>query len=650
SNPSNLRGKINPFNGKLFSDKYFDILKKRIELPVWEYKEKFMETMKEKQACVLVGETGSGKTTQIPQWCLETRIDKRNNPSSLRGKINPSHGKLFSDKYFDILKKRIELPVWEYREKFKETMKEEQAFVLVGETGSGKTTQGSALTFQLPSQVAGDILDVTTMYMTDGMLLREAMTDPLLDHYAVILLDEAHERTLATDILMGLLKEQQQRIFDALPAKRLNGAIGHKCVVSTNIAETSLTIDGVVFVIDPGFSKQKEIEEACKTLKKEIDNLGPEVGELRCIPLYSTLPPQQQQRIFDAAPAKRPNGAIGRKCVVSTNIAETSLTIDGVVFVIDPGFSKQKVYNPHFPVESLLVSAISKASSQQRAGCAGRTRLGKCFRFLIGPETLMRALELLNHLGAPDDNGELTSLGSMMAEFPLNPQLANWRLRLPVVTITARMKFSLSLPCYQVFMRPNEAKKAADEAKMKFAHSDGDHLTLLNVYHAYKQIQSAKVTRKKPRFGALPVLNMPQRSHKLLTPTPRPARTIMRDLDAHINTSCYETFSEFCKRDTCLKSLNEWTSKMFPDKAVFKNKIEPYLPPEFEVIVDDSLVFTVKVLGCYLVEDHPLYLRFRRTVRNVTLSVLVKELNDCTFCKGVHASEITIKLYHHLYL
>ena len=87
----------------------------------------------------------------------------------------------------------------------------------------------------------------------------------------------------------------------------------------------------------------QEIDEACKRLKKELDNMGPEAGELRCIPLYSTLPPQQQQRIFDPAPPKRPNGAIGRKCVVSTNIAETSLTIDGVVFVIDPGFSKQKV-------------------------------------------------------------------------------------------------------------------------------------------------------------------------------------------------------------------------------------------------------------------------------------------------------------------
>lgn len=89
-----------------------------------------------------------------------------------------------------------------------------------------------------------------------------------------------------------------------------------------------------------------------------------------------------QQRIFEPAPPNKPNGAIGRKVVVSTNIAETSLTIDGVVFVIDPGFAKQKVYNPRIRVESLLVSPISKASAQQRAGRAGRTRPGKCFRFV----------------------------------------------------------------------------------------------------------------------------------------------------------------------------------------------------------------------------------------------------------------------------
>merc|ERR1712136_67939 len=125
---------------------------------------------------------------------------------------------------------------------------------------------------------------------------------------------------------------------------------------------------------------QEEIDEACRRVKSEVDNLGPEVGDLKVIPLYSTLPPAQQQRIFEKAPPNKENGAIGRKVVVSTNIAETSLTIDGIVFVIDPGFSKQKVYNPRIRVESLLVSAISKASAQQRAGRAGRTRPGKCLQ------------------------------------------------------------------------------------------------------------------------------------------------------------------------------------------------------------------------------------------------------------------------------
>lgn len=123
----------------------------------------------------------------------------------------------------------------------------------------------------------------------------------------------------------------------------------------------------------------QEIEETCKKIKKEVENLGSDVGELKCIPLYSTLPPSMQQRIFEAPPPTR-NNLIGRKVVVATNIAETSLTIDGVVFVIDPGFAKQKLYNPRIRVESLLVSPISRASAQQRAGRAGRTKPGKCFR------------------------------------------------------------------------------------------------------------------------------------------------------------------------------------------------------------------------------------------------------------------------------
>ncbi len=119
---------------------------------------------------------------------------------------------------------------------------------------------------------------------------------------------------------------------------------------------------------------EEEIEDACRRIRADADQFKSEVGELRVLPLYSSLPPQQQRRIFDPAPEG------GRKCVIATNIAETSITIDGVVYVIDPGFSKQKVYNPRVRVESLLVSPISKASAQQRAGRAGRTKPGKAFR------------------------------------------------------------------------------------------------------------------------------------------------------------------------------------------------------------------------------------------------------------------------------
>jgi pre-mRNA-splicing factor ATP-dependent RNA helicase DHX15/PRP43 len=240
-----------------------------------------------------------------------------------------------------------------------------------------------------------------------------------------------------------------------------------------------------------------------------------------------------QQRIFDPAPPPlRKGGRPGRKVIISTNIAETSLTIDGIVYVVDPGFSKQKIYNPRIRVESLLVSPISKASAQQRAGRAGRTRPGKCFRLYTeeafkkelieqtypeilrsnlsstvlelkklgiddlvhfdlmdppAPETLMRALEELNYLACLDDDGNLTQLGRLASDFPLDPALAVMLISSPefycsneILSITAL----LSVP--QLFVRPNSQRKRADEMKNLFAHQDGDHLTMLNVYHAFK--------------------------------------------------------------------------------------------------------------------------------------------------------------------
>jgi len=520
------------------------------------------------------------------------------------GGINPYHGRPYTAKYYEILNKRKDLPVWQQQKEFTDTLAKNQTLILVGETGSGKTTQvpqfiveagytanGKMCVCTQPRRVAAmsvarrvaDEMDVQIgeevgysirfeeatgpktflKYSTDGMLLREAMTDHLLSRYSVIVIDEAHERTLATDVLFGLLKEVLQKredlkvvvmsatleaekfqgYFLEAPLMRVPGRLHPVEIFYTQNPERDYLEAAIRTAVQihacepPGdilifLTGEEEIEDACMKIRREIGNAGDKVGPVNVVPLYASLPPQQQQKIFDEAPPPK-NGIAGRKIVVSTNIAETSLTIDGIVYVMDPGFSKQKVYNPRIRVESLLVSPISRASAHQRAGRAGRTRPGKCFRLYTeasfkkdlqeqtypeilrsnlgsvvlqlkklgiddlvhfdfmdppAPETLMRALELLNYLGALDDDGNLTQVGTVMSEFPLDPQLAKMVCVSPqfkcaneILTITAM----LSVP--NPFIRPRDQQKEADDAKAQFSHVDGDHLTLLNAYHAFKQ-------------------------------------------------------------------------------------------------------------------------------------------------------------------
>jgi pre-mRNA-splicing factor ATP-dependent RNA helicase DHX15/PRP43 len=316
---------------------------------------------------------------------------------------------------------------------------------------------------------------------------------------------------------------------------------------------------------------EEEIEESCRKIRDQIyqASMSNECGPVSVIPLYSSLPPDKQQRIFSEAPAStRPGGVAGRKIICSTNIAETSLTIDGVVYVVDTGFSKQKIYNPRIRVESLLVQAISRASAKQRCGRAGRTRPGKCFRlytkdafesdladtsypeilrsnlgnvvlhlYMLGiddlvhfdfmdppaPETLMRALELLNYLGALDDDGNLTDMGRQMAEFPLEPEKAACLIHSPsfgcsneILSIMAML--SAAQNC---FLRPKDRKKEANAARDKFAHPDGDQLTLLNVYHAFKANE-----RRAPAWCSENFLNI--RSLKSADSVRRQLENIMR--------------------------------------------------------------------------------------------------------------------------
>lgn len=538
-----MDGDINPFTKKPLSATYKKILEARKKLPVYGYMEEFYRIFNETQITVMVGETGSGKTTQIPQFVAYSDLPH------LKGKMiactQPRRVAAMS------VAKRVA----------------DEMDVELGKE------VGYSIRFEDMTEPGTTFLK----YMTDGMLLREAMNDPSLARYSTIILDEAHERTLATDILMGLLKDicknrpdlkvivmsatldaqKFQRYFGTekklAPLLKVPGRTHPVEVFYTQEPEPDYVEAAIRTVLyihqaeDPGdilvfLTGEEEIEDACRKIKIEADELAsqdPHVGPLMCVPLYSSLPPQQQQRIFDPPPKpRRSDGPPGRKVVVSTNIAETSLTIDGIVYVVDPGFSKQKVYNPRIRVESLLVSPISKASAAQRAGRAGRTRPGKCFRLYTekdyikeleeqtypeilrsnlantvlelvklgihdlvrfdycdppAPETIMRALELLNYLAALDDDGNLTALGSMMAEFPLDPQMSKLLITSPefecsneILTIVSM----LSVP--NVFLRPPNQRKEADAAKALLSIPEGDHLTLMNIYNSYKQNEHDK--------------------------------------------------------------------------------------------------------------------------------------------------------------
>ncbi|EKM51224.1 uncharacterized protein PHACADRAFT_177891 [Phanerochaete carnosa HHB-10118-sp] len=535
-----MEGDVNPFTKQPHSAQYKRILEVRKKLPVFAQMREFYEMFNKHQIIVMVGETGSGKTTQIPQFVCYSDLPH------VKGKMvactQPRRVAAMS------VAKRVA----------------DEMDVPLGKQ------VGYSIRFEDMTERGTTFLK----YMTDGMLLREAMNDPDLLRYSTIILDEAHERTLATDILMGLLKAlakrrsdlkiivmsatldalKFQKYFSLIPGEpaplfKVPGRTHPVEVFYTQEPEPDYVEAAIRTVLmihraeDPGdillfLTGEEEIEDACRKIKLEADDLlnqDPDaVGPLVCIPLYSSLPPQQQQRIFDPPPSSRtPDSPPGRKVVVSTNIAETSLTIDGIVYVVDPGFSKQKVYNPRVRVESLLVSPISKASAQQRAGRAGRTRPGKCFRLYTekdfmteleeqthpeilrsnlsnvvlelvklgikdlvrfdyvdapAPETLMRALELLNYLAALDDDGNLTPLGGIMAEFPLDPQMSKMLIVSPefncsneILTIVAM----LSVP--NVWIRPPNQRKEADAAKQLFTVPDGDHLTFLNVYNNYQE-------------------------------------------------------------------------------------------------------------------------------------------------------------------
>ncbi|XP_078431445.1 ATP-dependent RNA helicase [Wolffia australiana] len=496
------------------------IQEQRQSLPIYKLKKELVQAVHDNQVLVVIGETGSGKTTQVTQYLAEAGY-------TTRGKIGCTQPRRVAAMS---VAKRV-------AEEFGCRLGEEVGYAIRFEDCTGPET--------------------VIKYMTDGMLLREILVDDTLSQYSVVMLDEAHERTIHTDVLFGLLKQLVKRRPDlrlivtsaTLDAEKFSGYFFNCSIFTipgrtfpveilyTKQPESDYLDASLITVLQIHLSEpegdillfltgQEEIDHACQCLYERMKGLGKNVPELIILPVYSALPSEMQSRIFDPAPPGK------RKVVVATNIAEASLTIDGIFYVIDPGFAKQNVYNPKRGLDSLVITPISQASAKQRAGRAGRTGPGKCYRLYTesayrnemsptsipeiqrinlglttltmkamgindllsfdfmdppSPQALVSAMEQLYSLGALDEEGLLTKLGRKMAEFPLDPPLSKMLLASvdlgcsdEILTIIAMIQTG------NIFYRPREKQAQADQKRAKFFQPEGDHLTLLAVYEAWK--------------------------------------------------------------------------------------------------------------------------------------------------------------------
>ncbi|KAH7887416.1 P-loop containing nucleoside triphosphate hydrolase protein [Phlebopus sp. FC_14] len=517
--------------------------KQREQLPIARGRDALVREIRENDVTILLGETGSGKTTQVPQYILDAGIagygmvavtqPRRVAATSLAARVaaeqNVSVGGLVG-----------------YSVRFDEACSNETRI----------------------------------KYVSDGMLVRELLSDPLLSRYSVIILDEAHERTLRTDFLIANLKTiQAKRNSDASgkgkrPASDLNplkiivmsatldaekfsrfynGArilyikgrqhpvqTFHTATSQTDYVDSALRtffqihVDkppGDVLVFLPG---QEDIESLEKSIKMYARRLPEERMSVLICPMYASLPPSQQARIFSPTPPTT------RKCILATNIAETSITIPGIKYVIDTGKCKEKRYlskDTGGGFDTLLTRDITKSSAMQRTGRAGREGPGLCFRlyteeafnnlavsaepeirrcsltqsvlqlkclgqdleaveFMDPPDfnSVVSALKTLWLLGALDNSKTLTALGRQMAAFPTEPYLARIILTskkhgctLEVVDIVSLLSSSSKL-----FLDISDQRDAIAEARRKFRHPSGDHLTMLNALRAYQEVAASE--------------------------------------------------------------------------------------------------------------------------------------------------------------
>lgn len=487
-----------------------------------------------------------------------------------------------------------------------ETVEKNPVTVVIGETGSGKSTQLSQMLFRRGHADSG-IIGVTQprrvaavsvarrvsqelgvrlgeevgyairfedrtsektriKYLTDGVLLRESLSNPELSAYSVIILDEAHERSLNTDILLGLVKRLVKMRASKLKVLVTSATLDGEKVSAFFSGCPVLNVPGKLYPVEIFFSNERPksyLESALKRaidihvqepegdvlifmtgqddIEKLVSKLEERVRRLEegscmdavILPLHGSLPPEMQVRVFSPPPPSC------RRFIVATNIAETSLTVDGVVYVIDSGYVKQRQYNPSTGMYSLDVMQISRVQANQRAGRAGRTRPGKCYRlytsvvyhdefleatvpeiqrtslagsvlylksldlpdidilkfdFLDSPtyESLGDALKQLYLIDAIDENGSITNIGRTMSELPLEPSLSRTlieanenRCLSQALTVAAMLSAETSLlPNYG---KGSERKRKHTTLELPDGAGLGDHIQLLQIYELWDE-------------------------------------------------------------------------------------------------------------------------------------------------------------------
>lgn len=499
------------------------------DLPITERRADIVAALRAHPVVVIAGETGSGKTTQIPKMCVEAGLGVE----AMIGCTQPRRVAALS------ISRRI-------AEELHVTWGREVGCKIRFDDRTGPETR--------------------IKLMTDGILLAEIQGDPLLAEYNALVLDEAHERSLNIDFLLGHLKGLLERrrdlkvvvtsatidtgafskAFGGAPVVEVSGRtfpveIRHASARNPASAEDEAYVDEAVDAAEQALVEtggdilvfmptERDIRETC-------EQLGARLGAgVAVIPLYGRLSSGDQQRVFE------PSGC--PRVIVATNIAETSLTIPGIRGVIDTGLARIQRYNPRTRTRRLPIEAISQSSARQRSGRAGRLGPGLCIRlyseedfnarppftqpeiqranlaevilrmkaFRLGeiesfpflsppsPSSIQAGYELLHELGALDDARELTALGRELARLPIDPTLG--RMLLDAEGGHARREVLIiasGLGIQDPRERPLDQKDAADAAHRRFLDPASDFLTLLNLWDAIHDSWEALRTQAQRR-------------------------------------------------------------------------------------------------------------------------------------------------------